>query len=613
MARTNYRKGSQQFINPYNFVSVDWEQSNKKDIGETHGSITGVMNCRIYTKTPIAIPDTASVNEDAAHHKTYTFMRNTDGKMMIPGSSLRGVIRSVYETVTDSCFVTSDVKQIITRRAEMKMKEYGDAYLLVPSGNGWELREADRYLIKIDDGGKHRPFNKPAYKHCVTWTEDDLKRHKYGEEISFEPAEPYKKSDDENEITVGTVVKEINQNGSMGGYLYLGEVPPLDEKGRCQTTKHFESIFREKDGAKVEVVPDDLIDSIKTIYRKYNDEAVNRCLTKDHQQFYAGVIECIEQKRTLPVWYNQKTKKVSLASIGRIAYRRTMGDMLGVKSPCTELKSLCKGCSLFGMAKNEGKVGSRIRITDAVSCGEEKTIQKVVLRELASPHISYEPFYLQYKNDNFCTYDTQGATLRGRKYYWHDTRKEIYKETEKTERNATMDLADGGDTAHQNEFAFRIYFNNITKDQLEELKWVLTLGENNSNSKKCHKIGHGKAIGLGSVKITIENIMVRDYNLKESRYINSESSLKVKNYKELEFDRLSCKDLLRISDMTVTDRKNVSYPFIENSIRNDNDTASHKWFSENKSKGKRKKEGVEQPWISINDTPAKRFYAYRKE
>lgn len=613
MAKTNYRKGSQQFINPYNFVSVDWEQSNKKDIGETHGNITGVMNCRIYTKTPIAIPDTASVNEDAAHHKTYTFMRNTDGKMMIPGSSLRGVIRSVYETVTDSCFVTSDVKQIITRRADMQMKETGEAYLLVPSGNGWELREADRYLIKINDGGKHKPFNKPEYRDCVTWTEDDLKQHKYGEVISFEPGERYTKIVGNSVINVGTFIRKINGNGSKTGYLYLGEVPPLDENGRCQTTKHFESIFVEKDGAKVVPVSDELIDSIKTIHRKYNDEAINRCLTKDHQQFYAGVIECIENKHTLPVWYNSINKKVSLASIGRIVYKKTMGDMLGVKSPCKELKSLCKGCSLFGMAKNEGKVGSRIRITDAVSCGEEKIIHKVILRELASPHISYESFYLSKKNGAFCTYDTQGATLRGRKYYWHDSRKEVYKESEKTERNATMDLADGGDTAHQNEFTFRIYFNNITRNQLEELKWVLTLGENNSNSKKCHKIGHGKAIGLGSVKITIENIIVRDYNLEESHYINSETSSKVKSYKELEFDCYSCRDLLRISDMTVTDRKNVSYPFIENSIRNDNDTASHKWFSENKSKGKRKKEGVEQPWISINDTPAKRFYAYRKE
>ena len=177
-----------QFVNPYNFVTVDWKVTNRKDVVESFGELTGVMSCKLYTRSPIAIPDTVSVKEDPDQHKTYSFMRTVDNKLMIPGSSLRGVLRSVYETVTDSCFVSSDIKKIATRRSGMR--QFGKAYLMSHNGHGWQLKEAERYLIIISDE-RYKPFRKPEFRDHVRWDDSDLRRHKYGEEIWFNPGNTY--------------------------------------------------------------------------------------------------------------------------------------------------------------------------------------------------------------------------------------------------------------------------------------------------------------------------------------------------------------------------------------------------------------------------------------
>lgn len=592
------KKSGLQFVNPYNFVSVDWSDIERKDIVERVGELTGVMSCKLYTRSPIAIPDTVSVKEDSDQHKTYSFMRTVDNKLMIPGSSLRGVLRSVYETASDSCFVTSDIKQIATRRSGMR--QFGKAYLLSYTDNGWQLKKAERYLIIIDDD-RYKPFRKPEFRDYVRWRDSDLRRHKYGEKIQFDPGEVYI---NKNGIEVGTVVKEISDEGTETGYLYLGEAAPKEAK--ASTNKHFESIFVEVRGEKPIPISDMQIDRLKEIYKQYNDPALNRCLTENHPNYYKGVIECIEAKKTIPVWYNVQHDNVSLASIGRIAYQKTMGDMLGVKRPCIERNSLCKACSLFGMAKDEGKVGSRVRVTDAVSCGDNTIIPEVTLKELSSPHISYTPFYLDVKDGAFPSYDTEGATLRGRKYYWHDLHRN-YATSEKTKRNATMDLADGVKSENRNVFEFKIYFNNITQDELEELKWVITLGENNVNSNKCHKIGHGKPIGLGSVKITIEDITLRKFDIVNGTYRNIQASLNIENYKNIkEFDKVSCRELQVITDLlSVT---GVSYPFIEDAVPNVNSTASHQWFRENWS-GENSR--IDQKWQIIDKAPKNKFRAYK--
>ena len=60
----NNIKDNELFINPYNFVpvnfNVDFDTDNRKirkSITDTKDTISGVISCSLKTKTPLCIPD----------------------------------------------------------------------------------------------------------------------------------------------------------------------------------------------------------------------------------------------------------------------------------------------------------------------------------------------------------------------------------------------------------------------------------------------------------------------------------------------------------------------------------------------------------------------------
>jgi hypothetical protein len=78
--------------------------------------------------------------------------------------------------------------------------------------------------------------------------------------------------------------------------------------------------------------------------------------------------------------------------------------------------------------------------------------------------------------------------------------------------NCTAEVMNAGKT-----FSFDVYFDQITSKQLKELIWVITLGENQSDSNLQHKLGHAKPLGYGSVKLIIdkEKSMIREFKFAE--------------------------------------------------------------------------------------------------
>ncbi len=620
-----YVKGKSQFVNPFNFVPVSWKTTGHYAYQE--GQLSGVLHCSLLTRTPIAVPDTDAVSTDMNKHKTYPFMRDPFGNLMIPGSSLRGAIRSVYETITDSCFVTSVEDQKITRRAGMY--EHGSPGLLKKEADGWKLYKANRFLILIKDK-RYRSLDQgttrfKASNGYVTWDQKELDKHSYGDFLTFE-ADPNDVFLTKKNLEVGIVVKSIGTgNANHEGYLYKGEVPDLKDNKR-QSNKHFESIFEDTALPVVTISAeelDDMVNALLNTLEVYNDPSVNRCLSDQRKVFYRGAENLIRKAdQPIPVWYNEDTKQLSMASIGRVAYHSTMGEIIQTKKPCSG-PELCKACALFGTAREEGACASRIRVTDAVLKDfetEETTIPSVTLKELSGPKISYLPFYLDKKGKKW-SYDKENGNIlnnpKGRKYYWHNSRKDAYKVDAslknggKTERNATMELVSAGQT-----FKFDIYFDRITDEQLNELKWAVTLGENKKDSKYCYKIGHGKPIGLGSVKIMIEEIETRSFCIAEQKYEVVKEKQDKEEQKTMGLPESiplsnSVKSMLKIMDFEINGKNLlISYPFIDDAKENDNNYASHQWFSAEWKPGSDNPDPIVK-WKNIDNAFASPFYSYR--
>lgn len=559
------------FVNPYNFIGVDYKNTERKHIENSTGELSGFMICRLIAKTPIAIPDTFLGEKKENDHMEYPFMRDPQGKWMIPGSSLRGVIRSMYETITESCFVTGDPEQRITKRAAMR--KYGQPGVLKYEGNQWILYSAERYVIKMRDR-EYRPFWGNEFsdenKYPRFSREELLQDYGYGRKVYFSCSK--KKYANSKNVQIGKVVSALSLEKKPDlkeeGYLYIGQVPAL-KKEEPQTKKHFEDIFQCKE--RIRAISDKEIDVLKMLVKMYQNN--------NDKTWYQGVLDAIENRREVPVWYREDGMKYvfSLASIGRIVFEKDMGELLNTKKPCKNRDALCKACSLFGMA-GEKSVGSRIRITNAGCLREaDADKNKVTLKELSAPKISYLPFYAVNKSDETkipSSYDDKNIEIRGRKYYWHSSAKE-YSSKIRSERNSTMELVDPC-----TEFEFKVYFDSIKEEQLKELWWAITLGENDEDSTMCHKIGHGKPIGLGSAKIVVDHIYTRNYSA-DGGYCIDEYSLQ-----DMDGITIFHKDELQIMMNKETPDIDVKYPYVEGFQEgtDDNKRAAHQWFGFNRDK-----------------------------
>lgn len=78
-------------------------------------------------------------------HICYPKSFTIDNRPAIPGSELRGMIRNVFETVTQSCLVNTDSKIQFSGRYAGNMLQPG---LLVYENGKCSLYECEKYLVE---------------------------------------------------------------------------------------------------------------------------------------------------------------------------------------------------------------------------------------------------------------------------------------------------------------------------------------------------------------------------------------------------------------------------------------------------------------------------------
>lgn len=316
-----------------------------------------------------------------------------------------------------------------------------------------------------------------------------------------------------------------------------------------------------------------------------------------------------KQGGLVPVWYlladDNGTLRCYLsgASIGRVMQGRSWTEIMGNYAPCADTDALCPGCALFGTVKGKGTSG-RVRFTDAEAAQYESLGNKT-LPILSGPKPSAYEFYLEkpkstyetsigFWNYDFCSLeetkyfpDGTKRTIkkfrvytpqpRGRKFYWHSAPRT---ENERSNQNATLEAMKGT-------FKGSVYFDRITRAQLEELAFVLTLGENTPASPRLHKIGHGKPVGYGSCKITLTGGELRTLAQQDGTLCYTTEPLPLDSllaaHGRIDTDSTSVKSLLKIADKRSTQSKTVEYPSAKD--KNGNDKIFN-WFSQNRKHAK---------------------------
>lgn len=344
-----------KFINPYNFIQFPPKKAKAYTDTDRH---TGVIEYCITTKTPLFIPnsssETAFSESEEPDHKSYDFFSYTDLTdaesreglyqiPVIPGSEMRGVVRSVYETLTDSCMgLLNEDEYPVKRSAE----QFRPALLHRKSSGELELCEADSYRIgeKAYRDNPPRGFEKYRNGAVISFLSE-------GDGISTKPISRYS-SDPKQYPKKGYLIK-----WGMGvrKARYHVFVPKMKLVGGVRLSR--------------DVVERTLTDVI----RSYLDQP---SLKPENQEAYEAYREDLEDflggraGQYFPVNYSRLDKGIlylSPAVFSKEVSNNSVGSLAGAFAPCK--KDYCPACDLFGFVgeKNDASRSSRIGLRICMS------------------------------------------------------------------------------------------------------------------------------------------------------------------------------------------------------------------------------------------------------
>jgi CRISPR-associated protein (TIGR03986 family) len=590
-----------RFVNPYNFIPL--EKGCSREIGyreaRAAGDLSGWIDITLETLTPLFIPNTS--DNDTWRKRTrdekpkvihsYDFFSHTDlgkgqhaggdgpalAQPVIPGSEIRGMIRSAFEAVTNSCISTTDDRQVLYKRTTVA----GKPGRLEKVGGTWRVIPCKRYGVSISSNR----YDRNNYS-------DRIRDFEEGQTVYFKEGGVYKTYF--HFVEDPTTEKREKGAGYLSGWFHHGE--PFGNK------KHHESIFVRSGGDPVPVGDRD-VENFRENLRLYRDKSVNIHKRKGDHKGYPRMREDLENQL---VYYQEieadgkRFVYLSPAAIGREVFSNRLKDLIGTYSPCEDPDALCPACRLFGLVSGKGAAASRVRFSDALmqETGDARELydEPVFLPELASPKPSATEFYLNRPKADLWNYDyaitwkgntpktVPGylATIRGRKFYWHSRirRAPHIEDGKASERNVFVRPLKGG-----KRFRSRVFFNRISEAELRRLLWVLTIG---TSPDHAHKLGMGKPIGLGSVRLDVADIVVRHITADDEnatiRYTLSHHTAEEYGIRAMTEADLGCgtetlRDFRRITDFA-NPPENVEYP------RNADAQQTYEWFMANKtSKG----------------------------
>lgn len=614
---------------PYNFVSLG--NDNKADRHEVNkGNFSGKIKCSLKNLTPLFIggnedKECTLVEEMEECHKT------KDGeeyhkitKYVIPASTIKGELRNIIEVLTRSCIKNVEDKRL-TYRADafnLKEKKFGIIKTLPNGRNDGIIEGAD--VIRIERKLaiiKAKTLKKIAGKNNVKDCEGFYEIYVNKNEVDNYKANPEsykydKKIDKEKDYKI--LINEIKDYEILTNkiaacmkraILWIGTEFPRKKNGEKLPT-YAKILVPNKEIYKFSL---EEYDDLKTLVEERNNS--KKPLYVDKIKEDNGVVFKKDDTILFNSDENNKVINLAFSEIPRLRYKCSPLDLIPQKfRPCTNKENLCFACRLFGTigdnskskenndnSKNESfAISSRIFITDALSFearnrSKEKPVDR--LRSLGEPHPTLLRFYLKYGD-----YNEEGYKIRGRKFYWHHTKKiETGKNWEKYRNSIETKIHDNTNSKIHfleplQEFNFEINFKDLNEEELGILLYSIEIEE----GKSLHKLGKAKAYGFGSCEIKIDKCLIET----ENKYTSFDKNDSFKEYSKKEYTEKFIKKAKENYSLASDERgeiKELRYILNRNNILNFSNTESPfpeikgntlKWFVE------KKKEKYNLPTIS---------------
>jgi len=542
--------------NPYQFVRVVAQWPGKEEL-HTHvlgrrppfklddlsEEKTGVIECTLTAKTPLFVG--GYVDKDSSDVSRREFF-NEGGARKIPGSTLRGMIRSVYEAATNSCVSGTRNHQHYFYRDRSRLtvipgiiREKQGAIVFhplsgdPPSDRPVEKRQPAAWIPRYLTNGQRRvnvPREMKLEHGRKYWAEIESLDYKSGIRIWNTIAILPLTKDQPRATKAGSLIVEA--------YYYC--------TGKNIHNKHDERIFFEGNmQSDIEISNDS---EIKRRYESLLKDYKSRGKSSEGGQGNIKQSAFIEPSNSdwdlkdgcllYGVYEGDSLVDLVPVLIPRRRFSSSNFDRIpDLVRPCTDIRYLCPACRMFGWvnaspsAKEEGDGDAnkqavayrgRVRVSDATPSKDNGTHEDLhVLQGVPKP--SAYGFYLRPrgsldtdgdKASNSVSgkgYDDDRLQIRGRKMYLHHDRVDIkigpHRDADQS-NNKNMEKTLSGAYVDGSIFTFRISFERLSDVELGALLWVLTLPSSSDAGREMyHRLGYAKPLGLGSCRIDVKLLL----------------------------------------------------------------------------------------------------------
>ncbi len=497
------QKGQQQSISviysksPYNFVPLNEKvvfTEPPPDFDRYHlDRYTGYIELSIEAKTPVYIRDTMTEDEEKRENFINSDFFSPGGRLRIPGSSLRGMIRTMVEIISFGKFGFFDDRRLYFRGLADKSSI---------------RKEYQNIMSSFDSNSK-----KSVYKMSAGYI------YRKGLHYYIKPATTF------GQISKSNAEEYINDSIKEFTYYPYKDESVLVVSGHMNNKKREWIISKPSNGAAdIELSSQDILD-----YK--NDSNRNKKVPD---------LLNIKKGEKIPCFYilysdNQGRQRVAFGhtAMFRIPYKKSISDHIPSNLLDREKTDISE--AIFG---KESEFASRVFFEDAFWVGDSKSalMGETTPKILSGPKPTTFQHYLEQKDinlqdfpKNLANYNSD-TNIRGYKLYWHkdgndwiETEKEIHK-TQYTKINPVK----AGTT-----FRARIRFENLSAVELGALLFALDLPDG-----CCHKLGMAKPLGLGSIRIT-PKLFLSDRKMRyedlSAEWIDSIKEADRKNIDEFKF------------------------------------------------------------------------------
>jgi CRISPR-associated protein (TIGR03986 family) len=546
------------FHNPYNFIPSPPRNTDHSELGDRepagHGSYrkdhwSGRIAVRVRTVTPLLIPDASREQEDRNQHKTQPIREGPEGIPILPPTSIKGMLRAAYESITNS------------RLGVWQGHEDRLAYRM-PAGSRVYPARVERqngtlYLRVMQKAAKLPRYDKDKN---LENNETDKGAHRKARRYNVRGNLPQHREPVWVRLNKKQIVKEISHNNG-------NEAPNGREwqKGWVCVTgpniqgKTNERVFIERqDDNRIEV-DDNIRDLWEELVRNYQQthkqELEQRRREGNNPHDYLGS-EPGKTGWSRHVWDSQELtldegtlcyvefgKNNNIKSVQPVTISRRLYDCSPEKllddslKPAGSLKELSPADRAFGWVKpkGHGSYKGNVRVNHVV-CQSDNAIEQfgnsgLPLQILGPPKPQQTRFYtaenkngnpLQDKSAKARGYETLNRGLRGRKVYPHHrglpeghwstpleatTQQQHnghYREyrrppKENDEQRDSQNRSTQGWVKPGVTFTCNVDVTNLSSVELGALLWLLELPQDH-----YHRLGSGKPLGFGSVRIDID-------------------------------------------------------------------------------------------------------------